>query len=397
MSRPRLKIAINGCGIAGPALAWWLRYYGHEPVLFERSPELRRGGYFVDFWGVGYDVAEKMGLLPTLQARSYQPAELRLVNAEGKRRASLDLQAFKSLTDGRAISILRSDLAVSLFEACEDIPSRFGLPVTACRQTDQGVEVRLSDGSAPTFDLLIGADGLHSRVRRAAFGSEQKFLHPLGYRVAAFSVRGYRPREEGVYLGHTEPGRQAMRISLRGDRTVFLLIFREDVVPPEALDQEPKVLLREVFGGMGWEVPHFLPRLEEAVDFYYDTVSQIRMPRWSKGRVGLIGDAAACASLLAGEGAGLAIAEAYILAGELHRARGDHEVAFARYEERVRPFLERKQRAAEKMCGFFAPKARRTIWLRDLAVNLSNRRWLARLLSGSTVRDQLELPDYASP
>ncbi|HEY2783467.1 MAG TPA: FAD-binding domain [Fimbriiglobus sp.] len=390
-----MKIAINGAGIAGPALAWWLQHYGHEPVLFERAPELRTGGYIIDFWGIGYDVAEKMGLLPELREAGYRFESVRMVNRNGRQIASLDVGSFQSLLGNRFFSIARGDIASIIFRACRGLETHFGKTVAGIRQHAAGVIVEVSDGSEREFDLVVGADGLHSQVRAKAFGPEAQFEHHLDCHVAAFPLANYRPRDESVYVTHTVPKRQVGRAALRNDVSMFLFIFRSDLLGPLSESRtHPKQILREVFGDMKWEIPQILARLDEVEEVYFDRVSQIRMDRWTTGRVALVGDAAACVSFLAGEGTGLAIAEAYVLAGELHRAGGDYQTAFEQYEAKLRTFLAQKQKAATRIIGFFAPKTARGLFLRNLLMKVTSIPFLGNRLLGSAIRDDIQLPSY---
>jgi 2-polyprenyl-6-methoxyphenol hydroxylase-like FAD-dependent oxidoreductase len=179
---------------------------------------------------------------------------------------------------------------------------------------------------------------------------------------------------------------------------MFLFVWREELVDriPTA-ESDTRGVVRDVFGDMTWEVPGVLDRMDEVKDIYFDRVSQIRMDHWTNGRVALLGDAAACVSLLAGEGAGLAMTEAYVLAGELHRAAGDHTVAFQTFETKLRPLLADKQKSALRFGGFFAPKNRLGLFLRDLATNLAGLPFLAKLLIGQALNDEFTLPDYRSP
>ena len=392
-----MRIAINGTGIAGPTLAWWLQRYGYEPVLFEKSPRLRTGGYVIDFWGVGYDVAEKMGLLPALYEKGYVMESLRMVNRHGRKKAAVDVDVLRSLTNNRYMSIARGDFASTILQHCQRINPRFGVSVVEIEQGPDNVTVQLSDGSEETFEIVVGADGLHSHIRTLSFGPQTEFERSTGYYVAAFHLRGYQPRDELVYVSYTVPKRQVARISLRGDSTVFLFVWRAELVNREPkTEMEEKGVLCDIFGDMQWEVPRILDQMDEAKDVYFDRVSQIHMDHWTNGRVALVGDAAACASLLAGEGAGLAMTEAYVLAGELHRAAGNHTTAFQNYENKLIPFLKDKQQSALSFAGFFAPKNRSGLLLRDVATNLCNIPFLAKLLVGRTLHDTFSLPDYCS-
>lgn len=392
-----MRIAINGAGVAGPTLAWWLRHYGHEPVLYEKAPSLRTGGYIIDFWGVGYDVAERMGILPALIEAGYMIRELRMLGRHGRTEARLGMDTFARLLAGRYLSVARGDLAAIVYRSCRDVPAVFGVSIVGVDGRDRNVRVRLSDGSEDEFDLVVGADGLHSQIRSVVFGPKAQFERPLGCCVAAFAVQGYRPRDELTYVSYTSPKRQVFRIAFRNDVTSFLFVFREELLGevPASLD-ERRHALRAVFRDMGWELPQIMARLEEVDDIYFDRVSQIRLDEWSKGPVALIGDAAACVSLLAGEGTGLAMAEAYVLAGELHRAAGDHTRAYREYETKLRPFLHAKQQAALGMIGFFAPKSAWGIYVRNVMISLAARPLLAKLFLNASLRDDFRLPEYTS-
>jgi 2-polyprenyl-6-methoxyphenol hydroxylase-like FAD-dependent oxidoreductase len=390
-----VRIAINGTGVAGPTLAWWLRRYGHEPVLFEKAPSLRTGGYLIDFWGVGFDVAERMGILPELFERGYVMQALRLLGRNGRTLARLDLSTMRTLLNDRYVSIARGDLASTIYRSCHDVQTRFGQSIVGIEARAASVRVRLSDNSEDEFDLVVGADGLHSYIRSLAFGPETQFEHPLGCCVTAFALTGYRPRDELAYVSYTVPKRQVFRFALRDDVTSFLFVFREGLLHAQPVSLgERRDALRSVFCDLEWEIPQILARLDEADDIYFDRVSQIRLDRWSNGRVVVIGDAAACVSLLAGEGTGLAMAEAYVLAGEIHRAGDDYAAALRAYEAKLRPFLASKQRAAFRMISFFAPTTSWSVLLRNLATNLCRNPLFARLLLGAALRDDFQLPEY---
>lgn len=393
-----MKIVINGCGVAGPALAWWLLRHGHEPVLVEQAPQPREGGYVIDFWGLGYDICERMDLIPRIREAGYQVGEVRFVDAKGRRRSGFDTDVLRRMTRGRFTSLRRSDLGAALHGAVEGrAEAMFGESIASIEEHAGGVRVGFEHAAPRDFDLVIGADGLHSRVRALTFGPEADHERFLGYHVAAFDVAGYRPRDEDVYVSFTEPGRQVSRFSMRGDRTLFLFVFRDQAFGGDLPRDEAgrRAALRAVFGRSGWECPRILDAMDGVEDIYFDRVSQIRMPAWSKGRTALIGDAAAAVSLLAGEGTGLAIAEAYVLAGELHRAGGDHAAAFAAYERRLMPFLAGKQESARKFASTFAPKSRTALLLRDLAMWLMRFPKLAEFFVGD-LEDDIELPDYGA-
>ncbi len=367
-------------------------------TLVEQAPALRRSGYVIDFWGLGYDIAERMGLMPDIDHVGYHLREMRIVGAEGERVAGFGTNVFDELTGGRYVTLRRSDLSRLLFErtnGCSEVI--FGDEITGLTEQADGVQVQFGRAPARRFDLVIGADGLHSNVRRLVFGPQDRFEKQLGYLVAAFEVRGYRPRDEDVYVVYSEPGRMLGRVTLHDDRTLFLFVFAADSPPKLADLPAQKSLLRATFGEDKWECCSILRELNRTDDLYFDRVSQIRMAGWSRGRVALLGDAAFCVSLLAGQGSALAMTAAYVLAGELAQSPDRHEAAFTRYEEILRPFIETKQRGAERFAAAFAPKTRWGLFLRNQVIRLCAIPGLARLSFGRDIADKVRLPDYAWP
>src|SRR5579871_1311890 len=371
-----MRIIINGVGIAGPTLAYWLRKAGHEVLLVELAPQLRRGGYVIDFGLVGYDIAERMGLIPRLRELGYQVSELRLVDREGRTSASMSVDALDRLTHGRYVTLRRSDLAATIYGALDgSVETIFGDSVASIEEAGQCVRLGFDHAPPREADLVIGADGLHSRVRQLVLGSGTRVEISLGYHVAAVELEGYRPRDELVYLGYGVPGRQIFRFSMREDKTLFLFIFRDEYLPARSPDndQERKSVLANVFADVGWECTQILASLASVGSSYFDRASQIRLDRWTKGRAALVGDAAACVSLMGGQGSILAMAEAYMLAGELRNCDGDYGAAFARYEQRLMPFLKRKQLSVAKSASSIAPKTAFGMRFRNMVVRLMRR------------------------
>jgi len=386
-----MRIAISGAGVAGAALAHWLHRAGHTPTLIEQAPQFRTGGYMIDFWGVGYQVAQRMGIGDQVCEAGYQIQCVRSVGPDGKVKAELSVDVFRRMIGEDFTSLPRGDLAAAIYRTVDGtVETIFGDSITTVHEHGDGVYLTFEEAAPREFDLLIGADGLHSNVRDLVFGAERDVERYLGCKVAACIVDGYRPRDELAYVTYSVPNRQVARVALRGDRTMFMFVFRAE---HDDAGVAPKDQLRKQFGELGWECPQILDAVDGVDDLYFDVVSQIRMDRWSSGRVLLIGDAAGCISLLGGEGTGLAITEAYVLAGELARAGGDHRRAFEAYEARLRPFIESKQAGATRMLGFFATRTRFGLWFRDLAMRTMNFGPLASLFAGA-VRDDFELPDY---
>ncbi|TDO07224.1 2-polyprenyl-6-methoxyphenol hydroxylase-like FAD-dependent oxidoreductase [Mycobacterium sp. BK086] len=391
-----MKIAISGAGVAGPTLAYWLHRTGHQPTLIERAPEFRTGGYVIDFWGVGFTVAQRMGIEAAVRARGYQVQSIRAARADGRTRASLGVDPFRRAVGDRFTSIPRGDLAETIYATIEDdVEAIFGDSITAVEEHSDGVGISFERAKSREFDLVIGADGLHSNLRRLTFGNDEAAEHYLGCVVAACVVDGYRPRDDLVYVTYPQPGRSIGRFTLRDDRTMFLFLIRcpEPYASSETARQ--KALVRSHFADATGECADILAALDDADDFYFDVVSQIRLDRWSRGRTALIGDAAACVSLMAGEGTGLAMTEAYVLAGELQRARGDHRTAFDTYESRLRAFVRGKQGSAEKFLPIFATQTALGLWIRDVVMTVLDALPRADLIIGRDLRDDFELPDYS--
>ena len=386
-----MRIAISGAGVAGAALAHWLHRTGHTPTVIEQAPRFRAGGYMIDFWGVGYQVAQRMGIEDPIRAAGYQIEWLRSVGSRGEVKADVDVNVFRRMIGDDFTSLPRGDLAAAVYATIEDkVETIFGDSIATVDEGSDGVRLTFDKGPPRDFDLVIGADGLHSNMRRLAFGPEEDFEHYLGCKVAACVVDGYRPRDELVYVTYATPGRQLARFALRGDRTMFLFVFRAG---HHGAGITPKDQLRNEFSDVGWESREILAALDDVDDVYFDVVSQIRMDRWSRGRALLIGDAAGCISLLGGEGTGLAMTEAYVLAGELARAGADHRRAFDAYEARLRPFIKAKQAGATRNIPFFATRTRFGLWFRNVAMRTMNFGPLARLFAGN-VRDDFQVPDY---
>jgi 2-polyprenyl-6-methoxyphenol hydroxylase-like FAD-dependent oxidoreductase len=386
-----VRIAISGAGVAGSALGYWLDRIGHTPTIIEQAPQFRTGGYMIDFWGVGYQVAKRMGIEDGIRSAGYQIEWLRSVGARGEIKADVDVDVFRRMIGENFTSLPRGDLAAAIYATIDGkVETIFGDSIATVDERDDGVRLTFENSAPRDFELLIGADGLHSNVRRLAFGPDRDFERYLGCKVAACMVDGYRPRDDLVYVTYGSPGRQLARFALRDDRTMFLFIFRAD---HHNTDATPKEQLRNEFSEVGWEAREFLTALDDVDDLYFDVVSQIRMDNWSRGRVLLIGDAAGCISLLGGEGTGLAITEAYVLAGELARVGADYRRAFETHQALLRPFITNKQAGAVRYIPFFATRTRLGLWVRNMGLRMANFVPLATLFAGS-VRDDFTLPDY---
>ena len=391
-----MDVLISGAGIAGPCLAWWLLQDGHRATIVEKAPRFRPGGYVIDFWGKGYDLAERMGLMPRLEQVGYHVNEVRFVDAKGRRRGGFDVSVLDRITHRRFITVPRGELSRAIFEAVEDrCETIFGDQIASLELDRDGTGVTLEHGGKRFFDLVVGAEGIHSRTRELLFGPEDRFERFLGYNFAAFTLHGFPRRDPDLYLMYGEPGRQAARFTLHGDSSLVLLIWRDPAgTPIPHGEAAQKALIRERFAGMDWEVPAFLEGLEAADDLYFDRVSQIRMEHWHQGDVALLGDAAYAPSFLAGQGSALAMIGGYVLAGELKRAEGDVPVALANYQRRLFAFMRMKQDAAIKLAPTFVPNSNLGLLTRMIASRLLGIPWFADWVMGRSIQDQIELPDY---
>ncbi|MFE0028041.1 FAD-dependent monooxygenase [Amycolatopsis sp. NPDC059021] len=348
-------VLVSGAGVAGITLAYWLGRYGFDVTVVERAGALRRGGQAIDIRGAALDVAERMGVLDDARAAATDITDMSYVDASGKRIAWMD-GAFGAF-DPLDVEILRGDLLALLCErAGAHAEFVFDDAVTALTETADGVDVTFARSAPRTFDMVIGADGLHSPVRGLVFGEESDVLHDLGVVISTFTVpdRWGLDRTQRTFV---EPGRVATVSDTRvAGEARAILMFPAHGRAYDYRDVESQyALLSEVYEGAAWDVPFLLEQARRAPDFYLDACAQVRLDRWSAGRVALVGDAACAGSPLSGQGTSVALVGAYVLAGELAAADGDHRVAFSRYEERLREFARLNNKFALGMAKRVAP------------------------------------------
>ena len=393
-----MNVLISGGGIAGLTLAYLLHHHGHKPLVVEKSPKVRDEGYMIDFLGPGYDASEKMSLLPEIEGIHYRIPRLAFLAPSGKERFSVSYATLrKNLFGDRHFNFMRGDLERLLYSKIEDrVEVRLGTSVDSFEHDETEVRVRLTDGTTSSFDVVVGADGVHSRVRELAFGKEESFSRFLGYYTAAFIIDDARMREgfgEAFYT-LTVPGRQVAAYPISGGRLATFFIHKAEYRLDDFSAQTVREELHRAYGGMGWIVPELLERCPYGSGVYFDEVKQIEMSDWSRGRVALVGDACGCVSLLAGQGASLAVWGAYTLAEELGAAQeGEEEIvaALARYEGKLKPPVQTRQKAGRRLARWFVPEDHTRLVVRDAAMRMTTSSLASLLLRyrfalGNTVK-----------
>ncbi|WP_372664654.1 FAD-dependent monooxygenase [Amycolatopsis kentuckyensis] len=364
-------ILISGASVAGPALAWWLHHHGFRATVVERAPNLREGGYKVDIRGVAVDVVRRMGLLEEVHAASTDMRGAAFVNKRGKEIATLDADTF-GFRHGDDTEILRGDLAKILHDATrEHTEYVFGDWITGLDERADGVHVTFAHGAPRRFDLVVGADGLHSGVRALAFGPEEDFLRRFDAYISISTVPNTFALDRWELLHSAAAGKMVNVYSTaRADDAKAAFWFSAPLLPYDRWDVEgQKDLVADQFAGLGWETAALLDAMREAGDFYFDPVCQIVMDRLSAGRVTLLGDAGYCPSPASGQGTSLALAGAYVLAGELATA-ADFGVALARYESGMRPYIEKNQALAKTALRGILPQSRAFAWFNTRMIKL---------------------------
>nr|AIA13257.1 FAD_TeRes [uncultured bacterium] len=338
------NILVIGAGIAGPSVCYWLKRFGFSPVLIEKSANLRKGGHALDVRGVAIDLVKRMGIYEKIGNRRTQVEFGRYMDTQGNILHEEKGERF-CYREGEDVEITRGDLVEILIDAIEGVPCYLNQSIDSIKQRDSDVAVRFKDGKIEYYDLIIGADGLHSTTRRMVFDKDEYQLTNLGAYFSVFSIPNY------LNLNHTEIQFEANQklISMTSDKNPKMaevaFMFRvQNVLNNRRDENEQKRFLRDTFQGFGWETSKILELMSDSDDFYFDSVSQVKMKSWTKGRVALLGDAGYCASPISGQGNNLALVGAYVLAGELKQASDNYHQAFNRYNELLHPFIEANQK-----------------------------------------------------
>jgi 2-polyprenyl-6-methoxyphenol hydroxylase-like FAD-dependent oxidoreductase len=338
-------VLISGCSIAGPALAYWLRQHGFVATIVERSTAPRPGGQAIDVRGKALDVLERMRLLERARALRTTMKGVSVQDRDGNEIwRSEEMTLSGGRFDAHDVEILRDDLAAVLVKAVDGVEILYGESISALKEGLDGIEIEFRNGETRRFDLVVGADGIHSNVRQLVFGDEGRFLHEVGMGLAVFTIPNYlglsdwqiaHRGPEGGYVIYTARENRELRIAL-GFAANTADECQGDI-------SAQKILVARRTAEFGWEVPRFVQEMGNSTDFYFGAMAQVKMDQWSNGRIVLLGDAAYCPSPASGQGTSLALVGAYILAAELANYRGDYAAAFANYEARMRPYVALNQ------------------------------------------------------
>ncbi|MEW2354211.1 FAD-dependent monooxygenase [Spirillospora sp. NPDC029432] len=358
-----MRILISGASIAGPVLAYWLNAHGFSVTVVERAPAPREsGGHAVDLFRPAMDISAKMGVLPHVEERATGADRMSLFREGVRRPVRVDLSKIFSATSGRHAEIMRDDLSEIYRDAtADDVEYVFGDSITAI---SPGGDVRFEKAAPRRFDLVVGADGLHSNVRRLVFGDESRFGTYIGAYFGVLTLPG-DPGLDGELLIHAGVGRTAGVYGARhlgGARALFLFRSERELDYHHRDVPRQKELLRGAFDGMHPDVDRWLDELDRTPAFYFDSITQLRMDTWSRGRVTLAGDAGYCPGPAVGGSTTLAIVGAYVLAGELARAGGDHERAFPAYERAMAEHAHGGRAVALSAAKTLVPTSRLGLW-----------------------------------
>jgi 2-polyprenyl-6-methoxyphenol hydroxylase-like FAD-dependent oxidoreductase len=392
------KVLVSGASIAGPAVAYWLQRYGFEVTVVEKASAVHGGGYPIDIRGTAIEVVDRMGLLPRLREAHVDSRKLSFVDATGDLIGSLRPEAITGGVQGRDLEVPRGDLADALYAVIrDDVEFLFDDSIATLHNGPEAVDVVFRSGAERTFDLVIGADGLHSNTRGLVFGPEEQYHRYLGYSFAGFTMpNDLGLQHEGVTWN--VPGRAAVLYAPSESSTLHgFLTFAEETPPYDAFrdPEAQRELVAARFPEDVWQIPRMVAAMRTADDLFFDVVSQIHMPKWSQGRVALVGDAAAAPSFQSGQGSSIALVSAYVLAGEL-ATHADHAAAFTAYEQTARGFVELNQALATAGGNMVTPRTEEDLAQRNKAIAESHGATFAAGDAGLAANSALTLPDYLS-
>lgn len=347
-----MNILISGAGIAGLTSAFWLNNYGFNVTLIERAPQIRDEGYMVDFYGEGVQVAKAMGILDKLYELSSDIKDVNIIDDVDHTIGGFkiaDIQHAMVNANSGYMPLMRGHLERTIYETLpDDMDIRFGTTIKSIENLPNAATVTFTDGKVENFDMVIGAEGIHSSTRELLFGDQQQFLVPMGAQVAIVRLKGVAKNHIGHAKTNVNVGNFIATVPTKDGDLIAILAYHSDQKAPHKHD-EALAKLKSVYSPKNRYAHDIINQITDDTYIYIDDVAQIRMPEWCQGRVALIGDASACLTLLSGQGSLMAMAEAYILARELSLAKGDHKIAYKAYDDILRPIIDKKAIAATKV------------------------------------------------
>jgi len=402
-----MKILISGASVAGPVLAYWLRRHGFTPVVVERSPGPRRtGGHAVDLFRPAMEIVERMGVLDAIHERSTGADRMTMLRSGHRAGVVIDIERLMAAFSDRHVEIMRGELSEIFVDATHhDVEYMFGDSIASIAEDKDGVDVTFDRGVSRRFDMVIGADGLHSNVRRLVFGEERQFSTYLGACLAVLPLPNYLGLVNHTIMC-TAPGRVAALYNARNmDDARAAFLWRSPRLPDvhHRDINGQKQVLRKAFSGFGWETPRIFDELDRTPTFYFDTITQLQMDTWSRGRVSLVGDAGYCPGPAVGGSTSLAVVGAYVLAGELAAAGGDHIRAFRAYEASIFDYVRASRAFALRNVHHLIPNSRFAVWMQVQAMRLLSRmptRWARAITNVGRkqlrLHDEVAIENYAS-
>ena len=391
------SVLIVGAGIAGPVLAYFLHRFGVQPVVVERAPQLRTSGQTIDIRGAGREVVRRMGVETTILEKLTGEDGVTFVDSAGRTRAAFGMDAFGGQGLVSEIEILRGELVDVLYERSRIVTEYiFDDHPSSIRDQGNHVQVTFASGNIRKFDLVIGADGIRSKTRRLAFHGTSP-IHYLDMYIAYFTIPYSKSDSTWARWYNAPEGRtMTLRPDNQGTRRA-MLSFRSSERGYEDLGPDiQKELLQKLFADAGFEASRVVSGLKDANDFYFEAIGQIKLDKWSQGRVTLVGDAGYCASPSSGMGTSLALIGAYILAGEIGRHQ-DHTEAFRQYEALMRPYVARAQKMPSVVMYITSPQTRTGIALRNAVFSFAAKPVITRLISkfaATQTGEKTSLPEY---
>jgi 2-polyprenyl-6-methoxyphenol hydroxylase-like FAD-dependent oxidoreductase len=358
------SVLISGASIAGPALGYWLNRYGYDVSIVEKAAQLREGGYKIDIRGVAVEVVKRTGIYMDVKELSCDMLGASFVDDDGKKIVDFPAELI-GMREEDDVELMRGDLSkllyIMTYKNCKYI---FNDSITELIETQDGIYAKFEKGDDRTYDLVIGADGIHSNVRKLIFGKEEQFTHSFGdYYFAICSTTNHLKLDrQELFYGAAN---KVVNVYSTKDSTEAkaLFAFRSADFKYDRKDTGQNIeQIRKMFSDMKWQVPALLKSIDNSPHFYFDTVNQIRMTSWSSGRVALIGDAAYGPSWASGQGTSMALVGAYLLAGELLRAEDNYQEAFKSFQDLMQDFVEKNQKLGESVHEI-VPKSKFGLWM----------------------------------